>query len=285
MFETKMGFINLAHTMIDICFPNKTDYTKSKYKNFKLVLIDKEYSSRLGCYNMKTKTIQLSGMKAYCRHDIIITFLHELSHHIETVDTGNSGHQSAFYDIHMKLLKCAIDLGILKVEHITNNETSNAGNKNKLKKLLGDYKRTPIYIDSIKVSFLNKLPEIVEKKQTLKVKSLPEDKQIFKDNKYRWDATENVWTKTVNNVVEYNREVAFLTKNGFMNIRIDKSSYFTKNVLVCILGNTYEHKDTISQLGYRYKDGSWSKYVKVKYIELEVAKLRKLKGIRIKYTF
>lgn len=285
MFEIRMGFINLAHTMIDICFPNKTDYIKSKYKNFKLVLIDKEYSSRLGCYNMKTKTIQLSGMKAYCRHDIIITFLHELSHHIETVDTGNSGHQSAFYDIHIKLLKCAIDLGVLKTEHITNNETSNAGNKNKLKKLLGNYKPSAKIIQKYNFEFLKQLPEIVEKKQTLKVKSLPEDKTILKENGYRWDTVEFVWYKATNNAVEYNKEVAFLTKYGFMNIRIDKVAYFTKNVLIWVNGNTYEHKDTIAQLGYKYKDGSWSKYVKVKYIETEVAKLRKLKGIKIKYTF
>lgn len=283
----KNGFIQIAHLLIDQSFPDISDIKRRSYKNFKLNLIDKAYRSRLGCYNIKSKTIELSGIKEYCRHDIIITFLHELSHHIETINTGNSGHQNGFYNIHIKLLKNAVDLGLLKIEQITNNKTSNAGNKNKLGKLMNGYTRKgnaniSAYIDT---SFLNELPEVVYKKEIIKVKCLPEDRFILKENNYKWDVQEEVWNKIVMTTEEYNQEIAFLVKNGYLNIKIDKKVYFAKTIFIHISGNTYPHRDILSSLKYKYKNGEWFKSVKIKYTDLEIMKLRKLNGIKVKYSF
>ena len=287
MERIKTRFKQLGDVLIDIYFQDNSSVDISKYKNFKLEIIQKEYASRLGCYNMKTKVIQLSGIKSYCRRDIIITFIHELSHHIEFVLCKTSGHQKTFYDIHIKLLKIAIDLGVLKTGDITNNKSSNASNKNKLSKMMSGYigKGNRKLSDFMNTDFLKIMPEIIESKKTIKVKSLPDDKMIFKTNHYKWNPTELVWEKTTNNIEEYNDEVSFLSKNGFYNIKIDKKIYFAKYIKICISGNTYENKESISTLGYRYKNGIWLKYVTIHQTGVEIAKLRKIKGIKVRYEF
>lgn len=287
MEEIRLGLIKLANVLIDICFTEKTYEKKQKYKEFKLILVEKEYSSRLGCYNMKTKVIQLSGMNAYCRHDIIITFLHELSHHIEMMDLGNTGHQKTFYDIHIKLLKSAVNLGLLKIEDITDNKTSNAGNKKKLGKMMMGYtaKGNDKLSNYLNIDFLFLMPETVKNRQTIKVKCQPEDRYILKDNSYRWNSLELVWEKGVDNLEEYNKEILFLSKNGYQNIKLDKKTYFARFITVCAFGDTYINKETIASLGYRYKNGIWSKPVRIKFVESEVAKLRKLNGVKVKYEF
>ncbi len=285
MLGLQNDFLKLADILIDNCFSDKKDDIKKKYKNFKLVLVSKEYSSRLGCYNMKTNTIQLSGINTYCKCDVIITFLHELSHHIETIDCGKSGHQYKFYEIHIKLLKSAIDFGIIKIEDITENKTSVAGNRNKLKKLINNYKCTNKNLPDLNLPFLNQMPEIPINKRKVKVKCLMEDKEILKTRFYKWNTVELIWEKIVDNIVEYNMEIDFLLKNGFQNIKIDKVSYFAKYINIYINGNTYEHKEELKGLKYKYKDGGWIKCISVIDVDIEIIKLRKMKGIKITYTF
>ena len=140
----KTDFKQMADLLIDLSFQDKDLETKTKYKNFHIKLEDASYKTRLGRYHMVTHVIELSGMKKQCRKDILITYLHELSHHIETIDSGTTGHGKPFYDIHIKLLKTAIDLEIIQLEDITENKTSKAGNKNKLAKLMYGYKRKSI---------------------------------------------------------------------------------------------------------------------------------------------
>jgi hypothetical protein len=287
METIKNGLFEFGSVLIDICYKNESYENRTKYKKFKIELIQKEYSSRLGCYNMKSKTIQLSGLGAYCRRDVIITFIHELSHHIEFIKSGTTGHQKTFYDIHTNLLKVAINLDALNIKYITENKSSNAGNKNKLGKMMVGYiasgdKKLSDYMDT---KFLDALPIIIENHKTIKVKSLPEDKDILKGQQYKWNINELVWEKLTKNVEEYNDEINFLSKNGFHNIKIDKKAYFAKYIKICVTGDTYTNKEILSSFGYKYRDGSWLKYVSISYVNKEVMKLRKIKGIKVKYEF
>lgn len=287
METIKTGLLQLTAILIDICFKDETQSNKTKFKKFKLELVGKEYASRLGCYNTKTKVIQLSGLDVYCRCDVIITFLHEVSHHIEFIKYSQTGHQKTFYDIHIKLLKTAVDLGLLKTEDITDNKTSKAGNRKKLGKMMMGYKANgnSTLSDFMNTDFLNLLPEVVENRQIIKVKCQPEDRYVLKDSSYRWNSSELIWEKSVKNLEEYNKEIKFLIKQGYQNIKIDKQTYYARFIKVCAFGNTYLNKETIASLGYKYKDGIWSKPVKINFVESEVAKLRKLNGVKIKYEF
>ena len=100
----------MANVIIELTFPNVSQTKREKYKDFALELTEKQYSSRLGCYSPKEKKIEISAITKECRHDVLITFIHELSHHIEFVNTKETGHQKSFYDIHKRLLKTAVDL-------------------------------------------------------------------------------------------------------------------------------------------------------------------------------
>ena len=137
----------------------------------------------------------------------------------------------------------------------------------------------------LNIDFLFLMPETVKNRQTIKVKCQPEDRYILKDNSYRWNSLELVWEKGVDNLEEYNKEILFLSKNGYQNIKLDKKTYFARFITVCAFGDTYINKETIASLGYRYKNGIWSKPVRIKFVESEVAKLRKLNGVKVKYEF
>ena len=288
--ELRKNLKKMAEILIEQSFPDKPNSVKEKYKEFNLTVTATKYRSRLGCYNMLTKTIELSGINDECRHDIIITYIHELSHHIEYINTGNSGHQKSFYDIHTTLLKTAVDMEIIKLEDIVDNQTSSAGNRNKLAKMMIGYKKkhTLPLSSYMNTKFLDDMPEIIMVNQTIQVKSLPQNKQILKDMDYKWDASLLVWTKTIKYKEDYNKELEFLRKSGFYNMKIDGKTFFTQTIKISIYGDTYNNKDELVKMGYTYSSRCWSKNIFVKEMDAEIRKLRRLPfrtTLKVKYSF
>lgn len=289
MEQLRNGMHKIADDFIDIAFREMPEKSRKRYKDFQLRLVKESKKSRLGLYNLRTKTIEISGIFNECRHDIIITYLHELSHHIEYINTGNTGHQKSFYDIHIKLLKLAVDFDILKIEQITNNKTSTAGNRKKLAKLMQGYVKNTANQNCseklVDISCLSILPETVKKIEIIKVKSLPENKDVLKKNGYKWDAREVVWQKTTETVEEHINEQEFLKKNGFYLIKIDGKTYYSQTIRIKLYGKTYEARDTLVMLGYKFTQNAWQKNINVNSYNAEMRKLKNIRNIKVVYGF
>ncbi len=155
-----MGFWHLGKFLIDKAFSDRHYLVRKRYYNFSVRTFMPAKKTMLGSYNGLSGYIFLYGMATCSKRDILITFLHELSHHIETMDNGSSGHQPSFYKIHIRLLQTAIDYGLLTVADVSENKTSDAGNAKKLGRMLKGYCKNEgcVIPDTLDLAFLNEIP-------------------------------------------------------------------------------------------------------------------------------
>jgi hypothetical protein len=281
------GLQQMGNILIDVTFTEKSNEKRKMYKTFNIELKDEPLKSRLGCYNIKTKTIEISGIKVQPRSNIFVTYLHELSHHIEMVEIGKTNHQQYFYEIHIRLLKKAIDLNVISVDDIINDNFGEAQNKNKIARYLGDYKRigNASISDYINTSFFKYLPETVNIEKHILVKCPKEEKDKFKTRNYKWNKKNFSWEITTQTNDEYVEEKNFLEKEGYKAFSIDGEVCFTKTIKISLYGNTFENKEIISSYGYSFYNKRWHKNVDAEDIDKEIKKIKKIKGIKIKYSF
>lgn len=102
---------NILNTLLKEAYPDK------KYKRFKLLLENKECRSFYGDYRYSDCRIRVLTQNATSSH-IILTAIHELSHHIDYCNRNKSAHDKEFYKIYKFLLQYSLNLNILKYEAI-----------------------------------------------------------------------------------------------------------------------------------------------------------------------
>ena len=288
LYNLKFKLKQIADFLIDETFSNDGQTKINQYKNFYLRLSDKEYKSKLGTYCIAGRTIDLYSVNKVYFYDLIITLLHELSHHIEYIKSKTTNHGAGFYKIHTMLLASAIDTGLITLKEITEStETSFARNKNKLLTMMKSYtpsNKTPInsVCDISFVSEYNKLSPINE---TIRVKCSIKDNEIFKVRGYAWINEEKAWCKTFHKRPEYNREINFLTKNQFYCFRKEKMAYFANEIIFVVSGNTYNNKEHLKRMGYVYTNKEWKKRISTHAYEREIKQLQRINGIALSYDY
>lgn len=78
--------------------------------NFTLELIYEENSKAHGDYNTQTKHIRIYNAINKSREHLIATAIHEVCHHIEMLDTGETGHSKNFYKILHEMISYAMGI-------------------------------------------------------------------------------------------------------------------------------------------------------------------------------
>lgn len=111
-----------------------------EYKNFKLLTSHKEMKTKHGDYNLENKIIRIYNMVNISREHFVGTAIHELSHHIENVDTGNSGHSKNFYTIYKKLVDIAIKKGVIDYQQMRNEKVIDTSDISQLEKYFPEMK-------------------------------------------------------------------------------------------------------------------------------------------------
>ena len=108
------------------------------YKKFYVTMIDKDYKSKHGDYERKTHKIRVFNLY---RDDnlIIVTTIHELAHHIDTVNRSMSNHDDQFYKVYKTLLYTSLDMGIFSKEEFKK-AVSDSSDRNKVVKMIAGYK-------------------------------------------------------------------------------------------------------------------------------------------------
>ena len=139
-FDLEKIIKNNLCTIIDKAFEDECIDNKKKYKSFNIYIFpDKECKSVGGTYYYETHIIRIYN---FSEGPLAITgtTIHELSHHIDLMKNGKTGHQKPFYDIYKKLLFAAFDLkqvSPFKLRKYT--ERSIYREKNKVLKMIDDY--------------------------------------------------------------------------------------------------------------------------------------------------
>lgn len=239
----------LMNDLIDLTYKNRypKDMIDNQFKRFSIFCTEESMESRLGdCFYNKDKSssIRILCLGKDADKGILITTIHEVSHHIEFSLHGNSGHGKEFYRIHKELLYTAFDMGILKLEDITIDKITRGRNKNKLARMMDDYvpKQINYKKDVMQVFVYNGFPV----------------KEQLKNRDYKWNSLDRTWRKTIP-AMHQEEECSYLKELGLkdtdIHFRNGNEVIMKLSKEVRIYNVPYEARETMKQLGYRFDYG------------------------------
>lgn len=88
-----------------------------EYDNFKLKIFAKELKSKHGEYFQNDRRIEIFNLSRSPGANML-TAIHELAHHVEAMDIGETAHKQTFYDRFYQMICTALKLGYIDEEDI-----------------------------------------------------------------------------------------------------------------------------------------------------------------------
>lgn len=162
--------------IIDVAFAGESVENIKKYKSYNLKILNKECRTSGGMYIFNGCQIQVYNPSLGTKH-LAKCCLHELSHHIDYMKHGTSGHQKPFYEIYEKLIFASLNMGILQKEDF---DDKWAADQNKVRKIVARYIPEP-------VDYMSKEMKVIKIKNGFNIKN------SLRKRGYTWNALEQVW--------------------------------------------------------------------------------------------
>lgn len=248
----------MLQDIVGVAFKDEDSKTVEKYKKFFLEISNKKVRSYAGRYTFNTKSILIVGLNRPSKH-IVITSIHELSHHIDYCNRETSDHKNEFYAIYEKLIHAALDMGIVTVDDIM--LVSDVTDMNKIKKFLDSY--TPVAV-SYKAD-----------KSIILVSNAFAKKDLLKARGYKWDSLEKCWKIETE---EIEKEKAFLSANELeYEIRSGNDINVQAKGKIIAKKGTYEYASLLKENGFFWnkQKKQWEKNINLQDFDAEVEKLKK----------
>ncbi|EHO5110673.1 hypothetical protein KLP99_002903 [Listeria monocytogenes] len=270
--NTNMEIKSLLNDVLEYAFPSST-HPLVKLQQFSVECQRKE-TKKDGDYNADIHRIRIFNLSRDSK-EILLTALHDLSHHIEYTFYGESAHKDRFYMYYHNLLVTAVGMKLLlKIDLNLLAEKE----QEKLEKIHGSF-------------FYWKIPDLSYKENIfyLDVKNGYEFRETLKEWGYKYLSLEEVWRG------EFNRDTVWEEKSELNEIGIDDKSIYvhhavdfqTTFVYYLVIRNAYDHRLTLRKLGYRYGafnvgKRNWVKKIDAKDLNEERAKVEGLMGVSLK---
>lgn len=196
-----------------IDYAYKDDPKKEKYKWFKLNVLTRKMKSKSGDYNIRTHAIRIVDTLDTKEGNNISTLLHEVSHHIDWVMHGKTGHKKDFYEVFATLIYAALDLNFVDCYDLRNMDFRNS-DYNKVQKILDNY--VPHRQNNVQETY------------QVKVFNSYSQKDELSQNGYFWNKISKSWDKDNLNKEEVEYERYKLKQLGFTekSIKVVDSSKF-----------------------------------------------------------
>lgn len=247
--------------------------TTKKYLSYFIRIRPKESKSKHAHYIRKERMIELFNLSRKSRF-LLITCLHEIAHHIEFEDLGDSDHGEPFYQRLYELCVTAVGLNLLALLDVT--EETDASDYSGLRTYFGDVSNWEV-------------PTISDmEKRMVIVKDGRSFRNILKNRKYQWFTVSQTWQKEMSRLEEAEREVQFLLEYstpGNLLIRPVISPTFLSYYYIGI-ENGYEYRYDLKELGYFWEGYGvkkmWIKKVDAQSYYTELEKLTQFAGIEYK---
>lgn len=247
--------------------------TYQKYLSYFLRIRPKELKSKHAHYIRKERMIEIFNLSRDPRF-LLITCLHEVAHHVEYEDSGDSDHAEPFYQRLYDLYVIAVGLNLLELLDVT--REIDAGDYFGLRACFGDISNW-------------KVPTIPDmEKRMVIVKDGRSFRNILKNKGYHWFTVSQTWQKELNTLEEAEREVQFFlaySASDNLLIRPIISPTFLSYYYIGI-ENGYEHRYGLKELGYFWEGygvkKKWVKKVDAQSYYAELQKLTQFPGIEFK---
>jgi len=255
----------ILDSIIDEAYPHEDPVQMKRLKGYYIKILKKELKSSGGTYHPEGHRIDVYNPSLGGKF-IARICIHELSHHIDLMLNGTTGHQKPFYEVYTKLIYASLDLGILKKEDFLGD--SRLREQNKVKKIIENY---------VPKKVKNKPAE----KKIIKVYNAYRFREFLKRNGYKWNQLEETWDKELAD----DMEVFLLEGQGIYSERNNKEPYYE----VCIqnlyvdavipivaFGNTYDCREVLKEHGFRFdrETKNWVKKVPTSKLPENIRELR-----------
>ncbi|MFD1902851.1 hypothetical protein GQR36_27200 [Enterococcus termitis] len=232
----------------------KVDY----YKDFYLSITGKELKSKHGQYIYNERKIELFNLTRP-PGAILIVALHEMTHHIEFMDLGESGHKKSFYERLHPLLLTALSLGLIDKRDIWASGDDSADLKN-LEKYFGslDYWKYEVQESALV--------------RTLHVTNSYECRNLLNRRGYEWFPQAKAWEKEYPNESEaVNEKEVLQSLYPELEIKIMRpvDALFSFHYYLAVTG-AFHVKEQLSQAGYMWNGFGFKKAWVKKYQLLNI---------------
>ncbi|OUZ16399.1 hypothetical protein A5868_001320 [Enterococcus sp. 12F9_DIV0723] len=244
-----------------------------KYLSYFIRIRPKELKSKHAHYIRKERMIEIFNLSRESRF-LLITCLHEIAHHVEYEDLGESDHAEPFYRRLYELYLTAVALNLLELLDVT--EETDAG----------DYSGLRTYFGNVTNWDVPTIPDM-EKRMVI-VKDGRSFRNILKNRGYHWFTVSQTWQKEMNTLDDAEREVQFFfdySEHENLLIRPVISPTFLSYYYIGI-ENGYEYRYGLRELGYFWEGYGvkkmWVKKVDAQSYYTELEKLTQFAGIEYK---
>ncbi len=239
--------------IIDVAYSDESEYMRTKYKDFTVEVTDNSLLSRNGSYDPKTAHFSVCNLQRGSG-DIVKTCLHELSHHVDFVKNGRTGHQKPFYLAYRRLIYASLDMGITKKSDF---DTVGSSDSNKVFKMVEEYTPRPVKYES-------------GDKKLLKVSRAYDIKEQLKEKGFKYNNLEQTWEKPYSE-----NDRAFLDDLSATYSITSEDMYVNAVVRIVAKGKTFDVKDVLRSHGFYYKDKKWQKKVRSDELDGELKALKR----------
>ncbi len=265
----------MLNDLVDYVY--KDDPRLKAYKAFYIEVVDKKYR-RHGDYNPRTYRIRIMNLYRN-ENKLIITAVHELSHHINHMQGNKDIHGKGFYANYEKLLHGTLDMGLVKKEEwlAAKRRRRDSQSENKVEKMILSYNPQN---SSYKAGF-----------KKIIVYGAYDIKEELKEMGYTYNKIVRGWEKEIEENDSDNMK-KYLDTKGVKYTISDANKYIVKdaetekkrNSWTLSVQNAYPIKDFLKEKGYYYRmeDYCWCK----KYMtgdEVDVL-LNEIKSLCVKYN-
>lgn len=243
------------------------------YKSYHIRIVPRELSSKHGHYKSREAKIEIFNLARPPIHTLL-TCLHELAHHVETIDYGQTGHDESFYLRFYQLLKTGIGLHYLSPGDIETEKDSS------------DKAYLTSYFGS---SFDWDIPQFeLNEAVIVSVKNGFRIRQLLKQKRFKWFSISQTWEKEFEN-----RHAADLVLHDIVPllpledvvIRPKIDLPFITHYYLGVL-NGYDYRYGLREMGYVWEgygvNNMWVKQVLAQEYYDEIVELSKFDGVEYK---
>lgn len=231
----------------------KTFEAKNEYTGFKIAIVPKELKSKHGQYIPNDRKIEIFNL-ARSPGCTMLTCIHELAHHVEFMDLGETGHKKTFYNRFYKLLLTALSFGLVTKDDLENDSKDSR-----------DYKKLIDY-HGIFEYWEYELTEEAKICYVL-IENAYNQREILKQRGYKFYQKSQSWGKEFPNKLYANRESKLL-KDAYSSLELDvvgkPTILFSLNYYVAVHG-AYDQRVILKKNGYVWESygikGAWVKKV------------------------
>lgn len=240
------------------------------YKDFKLVITGKELKSKHGQYIFNERKIELFNLTRP-PGAVLLTALHEVTHHIEFMDLGESGHKQTFYERFHPLILTSLSLGFIDTEDIVAVDKDTKDLEN-LEKYCGSMRYWKYEVQETALV------------RTLHVTNSYSCKNLLNRRNYKWFPQLKAWEKDYSNEEQAKNEQALLL-SLYPELKIEImrpiDALLSFHYYLAVTGG-FDQKEAMRDAGYIWNGyGVKKAWVKKVPVTEYLNELDFLKGIRV----